>query len=158
MSFKGDIVQIGPFRLSLNTVEALKAIYGPRASKHNGKFLKTGFYNAIPGTRTIFTEVDPEVHTGIRKLVNPSFTPKSVGQYEAIISANARKLLDKCLEDSISSGSISLDKPNQSSIALNKYIDRYIIDVMGSAVLGTSFNCLERGASSLLHRGGLEMN
>lgn len=144
--------------MSINTVEALKIIYGPRASKNNGKFLKTGFYNAIPGKRTIFTEVDPDIHTRIRKLVNPSFTPKSVGQYEAIISANARKLLNKCLEDSISSGSISLDKPNQPSIALNKYIDRYIIDVMGSAVLGTSFNCLERSMPSLLQSGSIEMN
>jgi hypothetical protein len=139
----GKIVRFAPGRVSTNTIEGLKIIYGGGMGKSN-IFLKTKFYHGI-ASKNIFTSTDPVFHARIRKLFGPSFSPGCV-QAQGEVIQGCISILNEAIYEKLETN---------SCIDLNNLLYCYSVDVTSEVLLGKSLGCMKKGLSPRSGEDGL---
>jgi cytochrome P450 len=141
-------VRNGLSRLSFNTLQGMRDIYGMK-SKKDKVFNKTGFYTKIPGPERIFKYTDPIKHKAVRKMFAPSLSGTGVRPYEAVISNKMRQFLQQMRDTQSVTGSHGRQV---ADIIVNDLVERYVMDVVSAVLLGKEMSSLSSGQSSTPHR------
>jgi cytochrome P450 len=100
------------------------------------KFLKDEkFYELFHMPKNIFCTIDPELHRQRRSLINPSFSRRSILEYESLIQDKVRELCRRFKEH----------EDEDRIVDLYKALGAFTTDVVTEVAYGRSYkyvNCL----------------
>ncbi|KAF1810537.1 cytochrome P450 [Eremomyces bilateralis CBS 781.70] len=130
----GPVVRIGPDALSYITGGAWREIYGHRPGKTHSQMPKDPVqYASQPGRAwSIINAPTIPIHSKIRRLLNPSFSEKSLRGQEPLITRYVDLLIDRLK-----------DRVGQKSTNLTDWMNFITFDVIGDLAYGEPFGCLE---------------
>lgn len=132
----GPVVRISSSHLSFNDPAAIKDIYG---HINGGKILKDEFYDNLAGEfHNIANVRDREEHSRKRKYFSNAFALKNIADMEPLVQGFVEKLLNKL--DSVAS--------SHETININKWLNFFTFDVIGTVAVGKSFGFLENGTDA----------
>ncbi|KAI5781521.1 putative cytochrome P450 monooxygenase, partial [Geopyxis carbonaria] len=135
----GPVVRLGPNRVSVASLGALKDIYGLGASK-NKKFIKGGFYAKLGRRTSLFSERSPTRHAQMRKLLGGAFTPSSIKGHETLVRHHIDILF--CQLECMRLRPDQHVMNGKNGMFLGDLLTCFALDVVGDLVLGESFNSL----------------
>jgi hypothetical protein len=138
----GEIVRFGPNRISVNSIEGLKAIYGSKANTQ--KSSTYSLVNKYVGYPSIETVINKEEHVRKRRIFQRALSDRALRTMELALSDKLRlfcKLLD---------ASIVQDRNGNRNDAwsdakdMAEWSGNLAFDIMGDFFFGRSFNVLEK--------------
>lgn len=135
-TLRSRIVRIGPNRVSINTISALKEIYVSR--KANVK--KADWYLAIvaanSGASSTHSEIDREKHAFRRRVLDHAFSDSALRSAEPYVIQNIQTWCDY-LSQGVKAGEWT---PAKNMADLCTYLG---YDIMGDLTFGKSFKTIE---------------
>ncbi|KAF4863607.1 Pisatin demethylase [Colletotrichum siamense] len=128
----GPVVRIAPGQYSIDSLDAAKIIYG-----HGSHFAKNDWYVpwGNPALTNLFNELNPKVHSGLRRQVANVYSMSHMVSYEPYV--------DECTE--IFAQRFSEFSENGRVIDLGHWFQCYALDVIGKITFSKRFGCLEDG-------------
>nr|BAI44760.1 cytochrome P450 [Alternaria alternata]BAI44802.1 cytochrome P450 [Alternaria alternata] len=134
----GEVVRIGPDRLSFIAPEAWKDIYGPGTTSHKENKKDGRFYAPTPnGRRAMISLLDNQHHASVRRVFQPAFSDRSLRALEPVINKHVKRLMHTNLRQLARA-----DEP----FDLVHLLNCAIFDIMGDLMLSESFGMLEQSA------------
>jgi len=138
---QGPIVRIGPNALSINTIGALKEIYGSR--KANVR--KSDWYRTLDsgsGAFSTHSEIDKNKHAFRRRVLEHAFSDSALRSAESLILENVR-IWCKHLGSSEEAGLVRAGEwtPAKNMTEWSNYLS---YDIMGDLIFGKKFKYMER--------------
>ncbi|RYO00489.1 hypothetical protein AA0121_g13378 [Alternaria tenuissima] len=134
----GEVVRIGPDRLSFIAPEAWKDIYGPGTTSHKENKKDGRFYAPTPnGRRAMISLLDSQHHASVRRVFQPAFSDRSLRALEPVINKHVKRLMHTNLRQLARA-----DEP----FDLVHLLNCAIFDIMGDLMLSESFGMLEQSA------------
>jgi cytochrome P450 len=131
----GDVVRIGPNKLSFRTAQAIHDIYTDRKAN----LIKTGWTHIGEKTNPTYTThsvSDRNLHAGRRRLLNNAFSDRALNDLHKYIDTEIRRwchYLDQGVERDVSVWSTLL-----------------AVDVLGELCFGKSFDAMKNGGTYLM--------
>lgn len=135
----GPVMRIAPNHVSINSDEAIQAVYG-----HGNGFLKADFYDAFVSIRRgLFNTRSRAEHSRKRKIVSNTFSAKSIGQFEPYIHHNLELFVQKWDDMALHKAS-----PEDGSVHVDSlnWFNFIAFDVIGDLAFGAPFGMLTTGA------------
>jgi cytochrome P450 len=136
----GDVVRYAPWRLSFNTVEAVRDIYEDRKAN----LVKTGFIdipNALYGRGSLHSMIDREAHASLRRLISYALSDHALKDSEEFAVSRIRVFCDY-IGDSQSGGWTKGQN-------MTDWANMLTVDILGELSFGASFGSLEAGESPI---------
>lgn len=129
----GPVVRLGPSELSFIDAAAWKDIYGLARQKEIER-CHASFPALTPndGKFDLLTSHRIE-HAKYRKMLNPSFSEKSVAGYEPALMRNADNFISK----------LKAAAKVSDRINITKWFQWVAFDIVGDVVWGTPFDCID---------------
>ncbi|KAF4827585.1 Pisatin demethylase [Colletotrichum tropicale] len=128
----GPIVRIAPGQYSIDSLDAAKTIYG-----HGSHFAKNEWYVPFgnPALSNLFNELDPKVHSAMRRQVANVYSMSNMVSYEPYV--------DECTD--IFATRFTEFSENGRVIDLGHWFQCYALDVIGKITFSKRFGCLDDG-------------
>ena len=143
----GNVVRIGPNKLSFNTASAVKDIYTDRKAN----MIKSGWTHTgerINPSITTHSTSDRQVHAARRKLLNDAFSDRAMNSLDKYIVEQIRQWCSKLgdadgnAEDEMAGWSKGREMAQWSTFLT--------LDVLGELCFGASFGAIKSGGSYVL--------
>lgn len=133
----GNVVRIGPDKLTYRAPQAWKDIYGHRKSGE-GHFLKDHkfYFPAVNGSPTIINANEAD-HSRIRRLLAHAFSDRALREQEILLRSYVDLLVDRL--------HAQVTGPSQGVVDMVKWYSYVTFDIIGDLSFGEPFNCLEDG-------------
>ncbi|TAQ91634.1 hypothetical protein B7494_g39 [Chlorociboria aeruginascens] len=143
----GQFVRFGPNRISVNSVEGLKAVYGAKANTQKSTYYSVfDHFFEYPSIETV---IDKEHHMRKRRVLSRALSDRALKSMESVLSD---KLRGFCDQFSVKPGYADekaaeawSDTKNMSELL--KYLT---FDLMGDFCFGQSFNVMEKSENRYL--------
>ncbi|KAK0622230.1 Cytochrome P450 monooxygenase rdc4 [Lasiodiplodia hormozganensis] len=133
----GEVVRVGPDRLSYISAQAWKDIYGHRTAKRPENPKDTRLYvKAVNGEHTIISVPDARDHGSIRKIFSNAFSDKALKLQEPLIQKYVDKLILNIQKEVNAQPSTELD--------LVMLYNCTTFDIMGDLAFGEPLGLLEQ--------------
>ncbi|KAL8654862.1 MAG: hypothetical protein Q9210_001249 [Variospora velana] len=129
----GPVVRISPNELSFISADAWHTIYGGHAQgfrKNYDTFIETDNQLGV----SVFVAGEDD-HARMRKILNRAFSSSALCNYDDMIKENARILMRKLDEE---------QSEKHTAIRINGWFTWTAFDVVATACLGESFDCLQQ--------------
>ena len=127
-------MRYGPNRISINTVAALKPIYGGKANTQKARFYSTfSYFFKVP---MIVTTINKEDHAFKKHILSQALTTTAVNGMESSLLINVRKFC-RHLRDKDASKDWSDAKD------MSKWTAYVTSDIMGAMTFSQSWNIME---------------
>jgi len=144
----GDIVRFGPNRISINTNEGLKNIYGKKANTRKSTSYYSVFAYVFKGDSSL-TTIDPIVHGQKRRVVSQALSENACRELEPIVLENIRLFCASLGEDAEREAGIPDNmeeslKSWSSPKNITLWTDYLTFDVMASVCFSSSFEMLSK--------------
>ncbi|GME48511.1 Cytochrome P450 [Neofusicoccum parvum] len=137
----GDVVRIGPNRLSYTNPQAWKDIYGPRVGHRKANSKDVMFYGPdASGERSLISLLDDSAHSKLRRVFSPAFSDKALKAQENLISAYVDQLISNIRHEASSNGVAQLDMVRMYNCTT--------FDIMGDLCFGESLGLLKNSEYS----------
>jgi cytochrome P450 len=138
---RGPIVRIGPNTLSINTIGALKEIYGSRKANVQ----KSDWYRTLDsgsGAFSTHSEIDKSKHAFRRRVLEHAFSESALRSVEPFVLENVR-IWCNCLGSSEEAGPVRAGEwtPAKNMTEWSNYLS---YDIMGDLTFGKKFECMKR--------------
>ncbi|CAF9939407.1 hypothetical protein IMSHALPRED_001332 [Imshaugia aleurites] len=141
----GPFVRFGPNRISVNTNEGLKEIYGMKCNTRKASYYKT-FAHVFKGDSSN-TIIDPEKHGRKKRVVTQALSENSIRAMEEHILNNVRTFC-RLMCDGNHAGSDGTKKAVHEEWSTPKDMTRWAgcltFDIMGDICFSHSFEMLEK--------------
>ncbi|KAL6704221.1 hypothetical protein ACN47E_008478 [Coniothyrium glycines] len=140
----GEIIRLGPNRLSFINPVAWKDIYGHKHgnAKPNVKNLDRAAKSMPSGLLPMALEPSPAGHAAQRKQFNPAFSEKAWRKQEAMVSKYIDQFIQRVREE------IAKSPNGEAWLDLGKLYNFLTFDVMGDLTFGEGLGQLETGIES----------
>ncbi|KAJ5865597.1 hypothetical protein N7534_000150 [Penicillium rubens] len=89
--YKSSVIRIAPNELHIRKPELYKTIY----SQSTAYYKPWSFYQSLSIPHSLTTETDPNVHRGLRRVLNPYFSKRSVDQLSSLVLSKIERLETK---------------------------------------------------------------
>jgi cytochrome P450 len=129
----GDFVRWGPNSVSVNSVEALESIYGPKANVN-----KSTWYNAF-NSISIFSARDKKIHARKRRVMSHAFSEQAVRQVQPYI-ISAIRVWCAALGDDGDGPSDKKESDWSTPKDMRIWSAYAIFDALGELLFGESFH------------------
>lgn len=86
-----SVIRIAPNELHIRKPELYKTIY----SQSTAYYKPWSFYQSLSIPHSLTTETDPNVHRGLRRILNPYFSKRSVDQLSSLVLSKIERLETK---------------------------------------------------------------
>lgn len=126
----GDFLRVGPNDLSINSGDAVHAIYGP-----GSMCVKAPWYDNDLPMRSMQTVRDKKIHDKRRRVWSPAFSDKALRGYETRIAPYAETLARQ------------LAAFSGKSVNVAEWFNFYSFDVMADLAFGNPLDMLSKGES-----------
>jgi hypothetical protein len=138
----GEIVRVGPNRISVNIIEGLKAIYGSKANTQ--KSSTYSIVNNYVGYPSIETVINKEEHVRKRRIFQRALSDRALRTMELAL-ADKLRLFCELLDASIVRDRNGKTNDTWSDAKDMAEWSSYVaFDIMGDFFFGRSFNVLEK--------------
>ncbi|KAH7354879.1 cytochrome P450 [Rhexocercosporidium sp. MPI-PUGE-AT-0058] len=138
----GEIVRVGPNRISVNSIEGLKAIYGSKANTQKSKTYS--IVNNYVGYPSIETVINKEEHIRKRRIFQRALSDRALRTMELALVDKLR-LFGKLLDASIvRDGNGKTNDSWSGAKDMAEWSGHLAFDIMGDFFFGRSFNVLEK--------------
>lgn len=132
----GEVVRLGPSRLSYINPQAWKDIYGPRTSGKSENPKDTGFFPPeTNGEYSMLAIPDPETHGRVRRIFSNAFSDKALKLQEPLIKKYVDQLIEN-MQRAVAGGAVPLD--------LEKMYNFTTFDIMGDLTFGEPLGLLQQ--------------
>ena len=136
----GPLVRFGPNRLSSNTADGLKQVYGTKCNTRKASYYKT-FAHVFKGDSSN-TIIDPAKHGRKKRVLTQALSEMSISAMEEHVLNNVRKFW--CLVGSGSGSGADTEKGWSSPKDMTRWDGCLTFDIMGDICFSHSFGMLER--------------
>lgn len=128
----GPIVRIGPKKIAINDIDAIKPIYGVGT-----RFVKSTWYEtwALSGRQNVFTIIDPKKHASRRRITSQLMSHNNLVKYLPAVNQHIASLV-KLIERK------KKLREQLDFLVLYRYL---ALDILSSATFGKNFRLLETG-------------
>jgi hypothetical protein len=138
----GEIVRVGPNRISVNSIEGLKAIYGSKANTQKSRTYS--IVNNYVGYPSIETVINKEEHVRKRRILQRALSDRSLRTMELAL-ADKLRLFCRILDASIvRDGNGRMNDAWSGAKDMAEWSGHLAFDIMGDFFFGQSFNVLEK--------------
>lgn len=127
----GEVVRLGPARLSYINAEAWKDIYGHRTRGKKSCQKDDKFYGPRHGTHSIFTILDEDYHGQVRRIFSHAFSDKALKEQEAMLTKYVNMVIRNMRRRAHEKGD------------LVKYYNFTTFDIMAELAFGEPLGLLE---------------
>ena len=134
----GPIVRFGPNRLSVNTAEGLKQVYGHKCNTRKASYYNT-FSHVFKGDSSN-TIIDPVKHGRKKRVLTQALSESSIRAMEEHVLNNVRKFYKLMGED----GGKEVGKGWSSPRDMTRWAGCLTFDIMGDICFSHSFQMLEK--------------
>jgi len=138
----GEIVRVGPNRISVNSIEGLKTIYGNKANTQKSRTYS--LVNSYVGYPSIETVIKKEEHVRKRRIFQRALSDRALRTMELAL-ADKLSLFCKLLDASIvRDGNGETNDSWSGAKDMAEWSGHLAFDIMGDFFFGRSFNVLEK--------------
>lgn len=134
----GPIVRFGPNRLSVNTAEGLKQVYGHKCNTRKASYYNT-FSHVFKGDSSN-TIIDPVKHGRKKRVLTQALSESSIRAMEEHVLNNVRRFYKLMGED----GGKEVGKGWSSPRDMTRWAGCLTFDIMGDICFSHSFQMLEK--------------
>ncbi|KAI0312016.1 cytochrome P450 [Amylostereum chailletii] len=145
----GPFVRIAPNHVSISAPEALEMVYG-----HGAGAPKTDFYEYyVAASTSIVSARSRVVHARKRKIVSHVFSPRTISEFEPLISSHVAELLTQLdsicekgrhgFEGDESTGWVSSD--GRVWLDIVPWLAYVVFDIIGDLAFGSPFGMVKAG-------------
>jgi cytochrome P450 len=131
----GPVVRIAPNHLVFTDAKAWDAIYGMQPGRVQNKKDHFNYAPLQPGWESKIVYANDTVHSRLRRLYGPAFTPKAIEEQSGMLMKYANLLVSQ-LKNAVAKNSVQ---------DMSAWYNFTVFDLIGDLAFGEAFQCLDHG-------------